>query len=739
MATNKYNKETSPQAERIATIIHQMAAEQQTSLGSHLRKINIILQKNTTLANGYVALAPFRSEYYLIPSSNVFDLGNLPWYEHLAVHEYRHVQQYNNFNLGLTKAFHFVLGEEGQAVANALTIPNWFFEGDAVHSESALTPQGRGRLPFFLSGYKSLWQGGRNYSLMKLLNGSLKDYIPNHYQLGYLVTNYGYEKYGEDFWQKVTTDAARFKGLFYPFRKAIRQYAGTPYKKFMRAAIDESKQEVKEAPELIKKHSVTNIYFPQQIGQDSLLYLKDSYRKLSAFYILDKNGEHKIKLKNIGSEEWLSYRNGWIAYTAYRTQARWSLIDYSNIILLNIATGAEKKLTSKSKYFTPDLSPSGEKIIAVCFNDSTTTELHLLYAENGSVQKRIKSNGSLFLHPRFIDEENVVIGVREMDGSISLNRLNILSEKMERLTPSTFEAVGYPSVQNDTVYFTASYKGNDDLHAIDLKGKNVFQLTSNQTGSYYVSKTVEGLVWSQFTANGLELKTANNDQLLWHPWNPTATKAINPTYDVALASSNILAIPTRNFAVSKYRKRTGLFNFHSWRPYYDDPEFTFSLYGDNVLNTFSTELFYRYNQNEQAHGGGLNLAYGALFPVLTAGAEYTFNRNVTIRTGQGIRPGQLNGYELKAGYYIPLNFTGGKTGKALTFGTNYTFNQQSPVGDTKQLLATFNSSYLHHFINWSQQLPRARQHIFPKFGYAVSGNYRHRIDQEGYQALGPAQ
>ena len=57
-----FNKETSPQAERIATIIHQMAAEQQTSLGSHLRKINIILQKNTTLANGYVALAPFRSE-----------------------------------------------------------------------------------------------------------------------------------------------------------------------------------------------------------------------------------------------------------------------------------------------------------------------------------------------------------------------------------------------------------------------------------------------------------------------------------------------------------------------------------------------------------------------------------------------------------------------------------------------------------------------------------------------------
>ncbi len=733
-----FNKETKPQAERIATIVHRMAAQQPISLGNQLRKINIVLQKNTTLANGYVALAPFRSEYYLIPSSNIFDLGNLPWYEHLAVHEYRHVQQYNNFNRGLTKAFHFVLGEEGQALSNALTVPNWFFEGDAVHAESALTLQGRGRLPFFLNGYKSLWQANKNYRLMKLLNGSLKDYVPDHYQLGYLITNYGYEKYGPEFWQQVTTDAARWKGLFYPFRKAIQHHSNLPYKDFMQAALKANREGVETKTSPGKSKTVTNYYFPQIIGQDSLLYWKDSYKKLAAFYIKDEYGEHKIKRKNIGTEEWISYRNGLVAYTAYNANARWALIDYSDIILLNTKTGGEKKLTHKRKYFTPDISPSGNSIIAVAFTDSTTTDLQLLNVSDGAVQKTVKSNGAFFLHPRFIDEENIVLGIRLADGSISLNKMNLISEQIESLTPSLFAAIGYPSVKNDTVYFTASYNNNDDVYALNLKDKKIFQLTSEQTGSYYVSSSGNELLWSQFTANGLALRTENMNQALWKEWNSSTGKSI-PAYPVALAGDNILATPTRDFPITKYKKRTGLFNFHSWRPYYDDPEFTFSLYGDNILNTFGTELFYRYNQNEQSHGGGFNIDYGALFPVFTAGAEYTFNRHVTIRTPQGLKAGQLNGYELKAGYYIPLNFTGGKTAKALTFGTDYNFNQQMPIGNTKTILSSFNTSYLHHYINWTQQLPRARQHIFPKFGYAMSGSYRHRLDEEGFQALGSAQ
>jgi hypothetical protein len=724
------------QAQRVATIIHQLAKEQPTSLGNDLQKINVVLHRNTTLANGYVALAPFRSEYYLIPSSNVFELGNLPWNEYLAIHEYRHVQQYNNFNNGFTKVFNFFLGQEGRAVANGLTIPQWFFEGDAVHAETSLTPQGRGRLPYFLSGYNSLWQEGKNYRLSKLLNGSLKNYVPDHYQLGYLVTNYGYKKYGTDFWKNVTRDASAFKGVFYPFRKAIKQYSGLPYKEFMQQALKDYQQKIKPEKNAPNNKVVINYHFPQFIGKDSLVYLKNSYQKIPAFYLKDKNGEQKIKQRNISSEDWFSYRNGIIAYTAYAPDARWSLTDYSDIILLDIKSGIEKKLTTKNKYFTPDISPSGKSVVAVLINDSLQTELHLLNSLDGSIINRIRSRENFFVHPRFIDEENVVVLKRRNDGTISLNIMNLLSGETERLITPSFTVAGYPSVYDSTIYFTAAYEGNDDLYAYRLKDKKTFKLTTEQTGNYYATVNGDSIAWSQFTAGGLALKSNALGKMQWQEVTPPAKQEV--LFPVANAGENVLATPTKSFSVNDYSKGTGLFNFHSWRPYYDAPEYTFTLYGDNILNTFSTDVFYRYNENERSHGLGFDVAYGGLFPILTAGTEYTINRNVRIRTPQSIVPGVLNGYELRAGYYIPLDFSQGKTYKNLIFGSSYVFNQQMPTGSTKNILSSFNSSYLHHYINWSHRLPRAVQQIFPKFGYTLSNSYRHRLDDNGYQVLNTA-
>src|SRR3954463_15190668 len=68
-----FTKGTELQADRIASLIHRAAADTPFTIGGKLRKINIVLHSYTTLANGYVGYAPFRSEYYLVPSSNVFE------------------------------------------------------------------------------------------------------------------------------------------------------------------------------------------------------------------------------------------------------------------------------------------------------------------------------------------------------------------------------------------------------------------------------------------------------------------------------------------------------------------------------------------------------------------------------------------------------------------------------------------------------------------------------------------
>src|SRR5215471_19918568 len=87
----------------IAHIVQQLGLQTQQTIGSRMRKISMVLQPNTVISNAYVSLGPRRSELQLTPDQNSFDLGSLPWYRFLTFHEYRHVQQFNNFKKGLSR------------------------------------------------------------------------------------------------------------------------------------------------------------------------------------------------------------------------------------------------------------------------------------------------------------------------------------------------------------------------------------------------------------------------------------------------------------------------------------------------------------------------------------------------------------------------------------------------------------------------------------------------------------
>jgi len=723
----------SDEAQRVATIINEMAARSNT-LGNRIRKINVLLQSNTTLANGYVALGPFRSEFYLVPGGNIFEFGNLPWQEQLAVHEYRHVQQYNNFNRGGSRVAGILFGQEGRALANAIAVPDWFFEGDAVYAESILTPQGRGRMPYFHNGFKSLWREGRDYNWMKLRNGSLKDYVPNHYQLGYLLVNYGYLKYGEDFWGKVTADASAYK-TFPPFQQSLKKHAGIPFRTFRSNALQFYKHEVsKRRIDEVKRETVTNYYFAQQIGSDSILYLKNSYKRIPAFYLKTGNKEYRIKQKSIGSEEWFSYRNGLIAYTAYNTNARWSLIDYNDIVILDMQTGKEQWLTHNGKYYSPDLAPDNASVVAVSVTDSIKTELHQIDRQ-GTITRVVKAPAhTFFMQPRFIDSSSVVVVVRWPDAKVSLEQIDLATGQFKNLTPRTNATVGNPYIRANTVYFTSSLTGNDEVYSLSLKDRQVQQLTSGQSGKYFITALHDTLLYSRFTSNGfryehVDLQNITPSEVNLMMWGESTLPF--PIANVE-AAQNILAAKTKNFPETKYRKATGLFNFHSWRPDYEDPEFTFTLFSNNILNTFSNQLYYRYNQNERSNAVGFTALYGGWFPMIRAGVEHTNNRHIRRQNQNTI---VLSQTEANVGYNIPLNFTRGKTYKIFNVGTRYFLTDVRPTTISRNSLTPFQTSYLSHAMSFTQQLPMARQHIYPKAGYSISANYRHRLGEEGYQHL----
>ncbi len=741
------------QVNRVASIVHWLAAHpsagsQSISLGNQLKKVNIVLQNQTTISNAYVGLGPFRSEFYLTPFANNFQEGSIAWPDILSVHEYRHVMQYNNFKNGLSKFMYRIAGDDGLSVAINAAIPDWFYEGDAVYNETVMTNQGRGRLPLFLNAYPSLWQAGKNYSWMKLRNGSMKDYIPNHYYLGYLLVNYGREKYGADFWTKVTHDASAYTGLFYPFQTAIKKYAGVDYKTFREQALDSYKKSTERVAQKrdefvfpVKKSYVTSYYFPYNISSDSLLYLKTSMRHRPAFYIKDASGEHKLKNRDISLDEQFSYRNGKIVYSAYETDPRWGWLDYGVIKILDVQTGQQQTLTHKSKYFTPDISADGSKVAAVQVASDGKSELHILDAGTGQIIKAIHSSEiSLFTDPKFIDENTLVTAVRLKDGTMALATAEISTGNTMRLTTPSYNVVGYPCVNNGIIYFTASYSGNDDVFALRLSDKKIFKISNGPLGNYFVNAANGKITWSAFTAEGYQLKQTDEKDIVWNEVSTATAEELTEKFPVSHESElgNILSgqVSQRNFAVSNYKKGTGLLNFHSWRPYYEDPIFTYSIYGKNILNTLQTELYYLYNQDEKTSAVGFNAVYGAWFPFLDIGTEYTFDRQALTSNNSIRHWDQLNSH---IGLDILLNKVSGQTYKNFSIGSYYVLRNEFNKGIFKDSIGNISFSYLQHFMSWSQQVQTAVQHIYPRSGYAFSFTQRHAITKyNGYQFIGNA-
>ena len=148
---------------RVNAITRLLENQDSGRLGNARLRIPIVLQTLPTVSNAYVGLGPWRSEFFLFPPQDALNLGSTSWLDNLSVHEYRHVHQYANFRKGLSKFAYLIAGQEGQALANSASVPNWFFEGDAVYTETKYLSQGRGRLPGFYDPFRSLWTANKQY------------------------------------------------------------------------------------------------------------------------------------------------------------------------------------------------------------------------------------------------------------------------------------------------------------------------------------------------------------------------------------------------------------------------------------------------------------------------------------------------------------------------------------------------------------------------------------------------
>ena len=722
-------------AKRVASVIHELQRSHTSTIGSSFKKINIVLQNQTTVTNGYVGLGPFRSEFYLFSPQNSFELGALNWADRLAVHEYRHVQQFNNFNVGLTKAFTFLFGQEGQAVANAITIPDWFFEGDAVFTETGLTEQGRGRLPDFFKGYQSLLREDKDYSYMKLRNGSYRDYVPTHYPLGYMLVAYGKEKYGAEFWKNVTQDAASFNSLIYPLQSAVKKHSGIKYKQFVNDAMKFYNDKWQPAKENsltyvtpFHKNYVSDYKYPYAAKNGSIIVLKRTYRQIPAIYRIDADGkETKIAVRDITNEDYFSYKNGKLVFASYKPDKRWGYREFSDINLVDELSGAKTKITNQKRLFSPDISNDGSKIVSVNMQTNQQSNIEVIDLEGNTTFKAPVKPGVIYTYPKFSTNDQAIYSpVRTDKGEMSLVKLDLASGNEKVLIPFQNQVIGYPTVQGDTIFFTNSYKGSNEIWAFVESENQTYRIATNSTGLYQAvyQPIKQQLISSNFTAEGYRLASIPSTQLLWQKINK-ADNALPDLYTVtALQQENkevLENIPARDFRTLKYRKAHNLFNFHSWRPDYSDPDFSYTLFGQNVLNTFQTELSYTFNRNETSHKLGANAIYGGWYVQPSLGVNQTWNRTIVYNRDTSFFYNELNG---NFGLSLPLNLSGGKLYRFLNISSSLNTQQVKWTGLGKILLRNQDFNYLQNRISYSQQIQKAYQHIYPRFAQALFLQYR---------------
>ncbi|HUZ61853.1 MAG TPA: hypothetical protein VMU83_23955 [Hanamia sp.] len=733
-------------ATRITNIISYIKVPTERTIGTRSKKINIVLQNQTTVSNAYVALGPFRSEFYLTPDQNSFEMGSLPWPDQLTIHEYRHVEQFNNFDAGLSKVMRILFGEEGQALANNAAIPNWFYEGDAVFNETNLSRQGRGRLPFFFDPYRSLWKAGKNYSWMKMRNGSLKDFVPDHYALGYLLVSYGREKYGDKFWEKVIGDAAAYKSLFYPFQHAIKKYSGVDFLTFRNEGIDFFKKEFNSPPPGEPSEEGEGLgafrdeQYPSFTENGSLIYEKDTYKKIPKFVIRKGNKEYKIRTQDYTLDSYFSYKNEKIVYSSYRPDIRWGYRDYSDLQILDVTNGHQYTLTKRNKYFSPDISSDGREIVAVHEFTSGKCELELLNSKTGKIIYVLPNPDKLFYtYPKFFDSHKIISAVRNSEGKMSLQEIDLANDRTEYLLPFTYNVIGFPCFSHDTLYFSYAYKKNDELFAYTFRDKKIWLIeTKNEQGlgKYHATVSNSKIVWSSFTAEGYRLQQFSKQSLKFVEINKEDLQKGTSDFGITVLNNTnsdlLYSVPNETFAIKKYRKTFDLFNFHSIEPAVNDPQYTLSLVSENILNTLQSNVSFTYDRAEKYKEVSFDAIYGAWFPYLSAGVNYLIDRNSLFH--QNLI--HYNQFEPYAGFNIPLDFSKGRSFTYLNFGSQYVYSSATFRGTYKDTLGTPSYSYSSNFLSFSHEIQMAQQQIFPSFAQTVSLAYKTPLTKyRGFQYL----
>ncbi len=729
---------------RIANIINYVNANNTYSVGDKSKRLDLVLQTNQVISNGFVALAPYRSEFFGTGLQNNNLLGTLDWLDVLSLHEYRHALQYANGNRGFTKFLHYFQGQAGWALGINLAVPSWYFEGDAVEAETLLSDAGRGRTPAFFKGLRANILNGKSYSYMTAENGSYKKMIPNRYKLGYTMSNYVRNTYGMSVWKDILADAGRYRTILYPFGGAMKIHTGKRPPQIYNQAYSQLKQqweaELKnttliptEKITATPKRTVTDYNYPQILADGSIVAIKKSYKEIPHLVYLKGGKETSLCECGVTLIPFLSANNGKLAWVELQQDPRRANRNYTRVVAFDMNTNKKRYITSKSKYFSPQFSSKGDKLIVVKADEKIQNRLVILNGRNGQVITELPNPNNDFLSfPKWANNDNEIVYLAKRNSQLALFKYNLTTKNTTQLSDWSAHTIGSFSVVDDTVYFAASYSGIDNIYAVKTNGdKEITKISSVRIGAYEpaVSKNKKELVMVEYSDMGSVLTKMNlpkTDTGKFTYIEPNKMSRYNIKTNEH--EQNILPkIPNKTYVVKPYKGFFKGIKLHSWSVgvLNDDPSLSLSF--DNILTDFKANIGAVYNKNEKKMNYFGDILYGKWFVEMGLHAKYQsrkvdyFSKNVL-----GVTSFNQNTYG--ASLSVPLKWNKGSFVFAFKPKVQYSYHNAYDYTTTTPILPyvarDLKFGSISSKISFSAMQTRAVQNIYPNWGVVLNADHQ---------------
>ena len=679
-----YPSELEKEAQRMANTITHIYPYVGRSLDRQKTSIPIVFQNRGTIANGFVQLAPKKSQFNTTPPQQ-FDSQD--WLNNLAVHELRHVAQFDKITGGQAHPF----PEEIYFAYLGASIPTWFFEGDAVSTETSLTHAGRGRQPSWIMPFRTSLLSGQNFSYSKAYFGSNTDQTPGYYQLGYLLTSQLRKEFGKGIIDSLFGDIHRRPLRLYPFSQSLKKYTGYNTKKFYLHVLEQLKKDWRQQdqqnqsvdyPSLNQpSRMATNYYLPTALPNGQMLALKQSKSEPAGFVLVNANKSEE-RLFKIGYQEqaWFSYASSLLVWDEIRYDPRYKQRNYSVICLYDFATKSKRQLTFKSRLFSPTLSADGKKLLAVQADLSNQFNLVEIDLQSGKITKTYENPSNHILQTPALNADGSQlswVAVSELGKSLWM--ANTVGKTEQVITP-TNQQLGRPVFIGDKIAFNAHISGVDNIYEVTPADKKIVALTSAKYGAFNPSLSSDGksILFNNYQLMGYEIAST-----------PIAPKEVQPNSFVYFGEAAekqestgdvFKQIPDSTYASMAYSPLAHSFSFHSISPTVDDDDrLGIALKSNDLLNTldFFGGVSYHSDLRKLEYNAGLT--YKSLYPVLSA----TF-RNLP-RLAYYRLNGQLyeanwreNRIELKASVPLSINAYNHNYSFLGEIGTSYTKRNFAP-------------------------------------------------------------